>query len=121
MGKKAIRAELRKTSESFPNWYKYEITIQHDDGKIENIPAYGKDLQDALSRVVHDEKIEKIVNFTTFIPEWIWPTTWFAYLFVVGWAFMETGNHNYLVGGFILAIVAGLIFLKLFSKRNVKK
>ena len=51
---KAIHAELRKESKSFDGWLKYEITIQYPNGKTEQVPAYGKDLQDALSRVAHD-------------------------------------------------------------------
>lgn len=57
---KAIHAELRKESKSFDGWLKYEITIQYPNGKTEQVPAYGKDLQDALSRVAHDKKVEKL-------------------------------------------------------------
>jgi len=60
MKKKAIHAEYRKISESFPEWLKYEVTILAEDGTTTKVPAYGKDLQDALSRVVHDEKVEKV-------------------------------------------------------------
>ena len=59
---KAIHAELRKGSITFDGWLKYEVTIQHPDGKQEKVPAYGKDLQDALSRVVHDKKVERVVK-----------------------------------------------------------
>ena len=60
MKKKAINAVYRKDSESFPEWLKYEVTILSEDGEISKVPAYGKDLQDALSRVVHDDKVKKI-------------------------------------------------------------
>ena len=56
----AINAELRKESKSFDGWFKYEVTIKNEDGKTQVVPAYGKDLQDALSRVVHDENVKKI-------------------------------------------------------------
>lgn len=59
---RAIHAELRKESVSFNGWLKYEVTIEHSNGEIEKIPAYGKDLQDALSRVVHDKKIQKLAK-----------------------------------------------------------
>jgi len=59
---KAIHAELRKESKSFDGWLKYEITIEYPNGKTEQVPAYGKDLQDALSRVAHDKKVEKLTR-----------------------------------------------------------
>lgn len=59
---KAIHAELRKESKKFDGWLKYEVTIQHPDGTTEQVPAYGKDLQDALSRVAHDKKVEKLTR-----------------------------------------------------------
>jgi hypothetical protein len=59
---RAIHAELRKESKTFDGWLKYEITIEHLDRRQEKIPAYGKDLQDALSRVAHDKKVERVVK-----------------------------------------------------------
>ena len=59
---KAIHAELRKESKSFDGWLKYEVTIEYPNGKTEQVPAYGKDLQDALSRVAHDKKVEKLAR-----------------------------------------------------------
>ena len=55
----ATNAVLRKESKSFPGWFKYEVTLKDSNGIETRIPAYGKDLQDALSRVVHDDKIKK--------------------------------------------------------------
>ena len=37
---------------------------------------YGKDLQDALSRVVHDTKVEKATKVVSKIPEFVWPVVW---------------------------------------------
>ena len=60
MKRKVLNVTYRKDSRTFDDWMKYEIEILNEDGSIEKIPAYGKDLQDALSRVVHDAKVEKI-------------------------------------------------------------
>ena len=68
MKQKVINASYRKDSNSFPEWMKYEIELLNEDGSITKIPAYGKDLQDALSRVVHDKKVEKIEKRTKRIP-----------------------------------------------------
>ena len=73
---KAIHAELRKESISFDGWLKYEVTIEHLNGDREKVPAYGKDLQDALSRVVHDKKIEKITPVVRKVPSPVWALLW---------------------------------------------
>tara|TARA_R110000796_G_scaffold104971_1_gene214957 strand:+ start:131 stop:520 length:390 start_codon:yes stop_codon:yes gene_type:complete len=73
---KAIHAELRKESISFDGWLKYEVTIEHPNGDREKVPAYGKDLQDALSRVVHDKKIEKITPVVRKVPSPVWALLW---------------------------------------------
>jgi hypothetical protein len=76
--KTAIHAELRKESKSFDGWLKYEVTIKNEDGSIEKVPAYGKDLQDALSRVVHDSKVEKVLPIVNKVPNVVWVLLWFT-------------------------------------------
>ena len=121
MKRKAIHAEYRKTSESFPDWLKYEITVLDENGKTEKIPAYGKDLQDALSRVVHDEKVEKISKTTRLIPWWGWVLTWFGYLGFISFWWSQTGNIDILAGGILSAMVL-IIMVMLWSKdRNIDK
>ena len=83
MKQKVINASYRKDSNSFPEWMKYEIELLNEDGSITKIPAYGKDLQDALSRVVHDKKVEKIEKRTKRIPDLVWIVLWFGY--ILGW------------------------------------
>ena len=77
MKKKAIHAELGKGVELFDGWLTYEVTVQYEDGKTEKIPAYGKDLQDALRRVVHDEKVMKVKPIVDRIPPVAWVLSWF--------------------------------------------
>jgi len=126
MKRKAIHAELRKESEYFEGWFKYEITIQNEDFSIEKIPAYGKDLQDALNRVVHDEKVEKIKKKTEKIPDIVWLLLWFGY--VLGWTILTyevSLNDNFKAVFFIMGIslITSLIFLvmKWFSRKNIEK
>ena len=76
--KTAVHAELRKESKSFEGWLKYEVTIKNEDGSIEKVPAYGKDLQDALSRVVHDSKVEKVLPIVNKVPNIVWVLLWFT-------------------------------------------
>jgi hypothetical protein len=80
MKRKAIKVEYRKDSDSFPDWLKYEITVLNEDGTKEIIPAYGKDLQDALSRIVHDERVDKIQKGASMIPNLVWIVIFFTYI-----------------------------------------
>lgn len=117
MKKKAIHAEYRKTSESFPEWLKYEITILNEDGSTEKVPAYGKDLQDALSRVVHDETVQKIAKKTSVVPWWGWVIIWFGYLGFTSFWWQMSQNTNILSGGIISAMVI-LLFVLLWGKER---
>lgn len=126
MKRKAIHAELRKESQTFDGWLKYEVTIQNEDGSIEKVPAYGKDLQDALSRVVHDEKVVKIERRTKRIPDLVWAVLWFGYMF--GWILLtyEVSPYDkfdglFFVGG--IALITGItLWAKTwFRKRNISK
>ena len=76
MKKKVINVTYRKDSETFPNWMKYEVTLLNEDGTQETIPAYGKDLQDALSRVVHDDRVVQVSKVVSKIPIAVWVFTW---------------------------------------------
>ena len=74
----AVNAELRKESKSFNGWFKYEIDIKNEDGTITKVPAYGKDLQDALSRVVHDDQVKKFSFVLEKVPSFVWILIWFV-------------------------------------------
>jgi hypothetical protein len=126
MKRKAIHAELRKESQTFDGWLKYEVTIQNEDGSTEKVPAYGKDLQDALSRVVHDEKVQKLEKRTKRIPDLVWVVLWFGYMF--GWTMLTYGVSPYdkfdglfFIGG--IALITGVtVWAKAwFRKRNISK
>ena len=126
MKRKAIHVELRKESQTFDGWLKYEVTIQNEDGSIEKVPAYGKDLQDALSRVVHDEKVQKLEKRTKRIPDLVWAVLWFGYMF--GWTLLtyEVSPYDkfdglFFVGG--IALITGItLWAKTwFRKRNISK
>jgi len=121
MKQKVIDVKYRKDSTKFPKWMKYEITLLNEDGSTELIPAYGKDLQDALSRVVHDQKVEKISKTTKVVPWWGWVLAWFGYLGFISLWWQQSSNTNVLAGGILSAMVI-LGFVMTWSKdRNVDK
>ena len=126
MKRKVTNVTYRKNSNTFSDWMKYEIEIMGEDGTIEKIPAYGKDLQDALSRVVHDEKVERIEQQTKRIPDIVWVILWFGY--ILGWTMLtyEVSDYRkfdglFFIGG--IALISGItIWAKAwFRKRNRAK
>lgn len=60
--RKAIKCELARTSNSHPNYFKYIVTIEEVDGTTHQVPSYGKDMQDAISRLVWNERGNKVVS-----------------------------------------------------------
>jgi len=125
MKRRAINASLRKESQTFDGWLKYEVEIQNPDGTTEMIPAYGKDLQDALSRVVHDEKVVKLEKRAKRIPDGVWAALWFGY--ILGWTLLtyeisaEDFEGVFFVSGIVIVSVATLWAKTWFRKRNISK
>lgn len=126
MKRRAIHAELRKESQTFEGWLKYEVTIQNEDGTTSKIPAYGKDLQDALSRVVHDERVYEIEKKTKKIPDLVWVILWFGYVF--GWTMLtyEVSEYDkfdglFFVSGLLLVTTVILWVKRWFRIKNREK
>ena len=66
--RRAMKAELLKRSRTHPGYCKYMITIGEKDGTIHKQPVYGKDMQDALSRLMKKEltvKVERKIETNT--------------------------------------------------------
>ena len=73
--RRAIDCTLVEKSKTSPGFIKYEVTIAEKNGRIHKQPAYGKDMQDALSRLINTErtvKIEKKVEKNSFVFFLIW-------------------------------------------------
>jgi len=58
--RRAIDCKLIRKSKSNPGYCKYMITIAEMDGTIHKQPAYGKDMQSALSRLLKKELTVKV-------------------------------------------------------------
>ena len=105
MKKKVTNVSYRKDSETFPKWMKYEIEILNENGTIEIIPAYGKDLQDALSRVKHDMVVGKLEDkLIKRIPENTWVILWFLGMALLSSSIYYTNGDKY-VGWYIMGAI----------------
>tara|TARA_B100000287_G_C20508580_1_gene732105 strand:+ start:98 stop:487 length:390 start_codon:yes stop_codon:yes gene_type:complete len=58
--RRAIHCEMIRKSKSNPEYFKYEITVGNTDGTITKHPVYGKDMQNAISRLLNQERTIKI-------------------------------------------------------------
>ena len=108
MKQKVINVEYRKDSNTFPEWMKYEVTILNEDGTTQKIPAYGKDLQDALSRVVHDKRVKQVERRTKRIPDLVWIVLWFGYVLALADFSMTMWQSN---GVKSIVFLSGLTFI----------
>lgn len=121
MKQKVIDVHYRKDSDAFPDWMKYEITLLNEDGTEEKIPAYGRDLQDSLSRVVHDKKVEAVEKKVEKAPSWIWLSVWISYMGAVAAMAVEYSSPLILSIGLLIAAGAGIYTQWWFRTRNVDK
>mgnify|MGYP003119937869 FL=1 len=120
---KVINVEYRKDSDSFPEFMKYDITLLNEDGTEVTIPAYGKDLQDALARVVRERKIKDVQRKVEKMPDIVWSLLWFVY--ILAWLGISNliftfGKYNGLVFLFGLILLTCMT-LALSGKLNFKK
>jgi len=73
--RRAIDCKLLKKSDTHKGYCKYMITIAEIDGTIHKQPAYGKDMQGALSRLLKKEltvKVERKLETNTGIVFLLW-------------------------------------------------
>ncbi len=79
--RRAIECKIVERSKSNPGYCKYMITIAELDGTIHKQPAYGKDMQGALSRLLNKErtvKVEKKLMDNPFV-------FFLGWLLIMGW------------------------------------
>ena len=58
--RRALECLLVEKSKNNPGYLKYMVTIGEKDGTKHTQPAYGKDMQDALSRLINKERTVKV-------------------------------------------------------------
>ena len=100
--RRAVDCKLERTSSSNPGYFKYNVTIREKDGTVHTEPCYGKDMQDALSRLINTErtvKVEKKIENNILWILLIWAT-------IMGWPALITdgGSPMYILYMFISVI-----------------
>lgn len=109
----AIKAEWERDSNSAPGFNKYFITIREVDGTINKMPAYGRDMQDALSRLVKTERAEKLAETTERIPDYVYVLLFLGTLGVGATLSTASGEPLYFaVGAGALVALVGFYFFR---------
>ena len=112
--RKAIDAKLIGESKTSPGYFKYQFTILELDGTTNVMPAYGKDMEDALERLVWVERTEKkpfnVVVISALVTIIIVPT-------IIG---ALTNNPFWVLGALGLAIFYGFVMVRVDKYFNKK-
>jgi len=100
--RRALNCTLVEKSISHPEYFKYDVTIGEKDGTVHTEPAYGKDMQDALSRLINKERTVKVEKKIENNVLWIL-LIWAA---IMGWPTLITdgGSPMYILYMFISVI-----------------
>ena len=100
--RRAIKCKILKKSSSHEGYCKYKITIAELDGTIHDEIAYGKDMQDALSRLINTERTVKVEKKIESNVLWIL-LIWAA---IMGWPTLITdgGSPMYILYMFISVV-----------------
>ena len=110
--RRALDCKLIEKSKKNAGYFKYEVTIGEKDGTVHKEPAYGRDMQDAISRLIWKErtiKVEKKMERNPFIFFLIWlvvmaaPVLWHGDITYTPWFIL------YMFGSFTaMFLFAGL-------------
>ena len=100
MRRKAIDCKMIGPSSSSPGYFKYEVTIEEESGKIHKEPAYGLDMQDAISRLVWTERVEKVNPKANII---IVICAWLTSIIVPSIIATKTENPIWILVAFVIA------------------
>tara|TARA_R110002050_G_scaffold163375_2_gene293348 strand:- start:3952 stop:4338 length:387 start_codon:yes stop_codon:yes gene_type:complete len=116
--RRATKCELIERSKSNPGYCKYMITVAELDGTVHKQPAYGKDMQGALARLMNTErtvKIEQKLETNTGL-------IFLAWLLIMGTPAIFFGAQNtpwylaYTFGGIILLMTTTVLWYNYIKK-----
>ena len=119
--RKALDCKLVGPSTIDPGYFRYEVTIQEGDGEVYTAPAFGRDMQDALSRLVWTERTEKVARLTN-KRAWLQFVPLISLLCVLGvfaFQFKSQGNPAWIIGG--IASVGAIIGLSIMWGQHLNK
>ena len=91
--RKALDCKLVGQSDIDSRYFRYEVTIQDANGDVYKVPAFGKDMQDALSRLVWSERTEAVTKFADKKP-WMQVVPMLSLFCVLGIFAIQSKTHD---------------------------
>lgn len=119
--RKALDCRLVGPSEINSGYFRYEVTIQEGDGEVYKTPAFGRDMQDALSRLVWTERTELVTSYAN-KKTWLQVIPLISLLCVLGvFAFQASTHDNpaWILGG--LAAIGAILGLAIMWNQHLEK
>jgi hypothetical protein len=119
--RKALDCKLVGPSDIDPSYFRYEVTIEEKDGTVHKAPAFGKDMQDALSRLVWTERTDAVTKYAD-KKTWLQVVPLLCLFCVLGVFAMQSKTQDdpmYIIGG--LALLGGIVGLSVLWGRYLNK
>lgn len=109
--RRALDCRLVEKSKNNPGYLKYMVTIGEKNGETHTQPAYGKDMQDALSRLLQKERLIKVEKKFDKGKGAGWVFIIWIVMMGTPMYFMDTSeNPFYILYGFLgIGIIIGLV------------
>lgn len=106
----AIEVKYERESNSNPGYRKYTVTILEPSGATKTVPAYGRDAQEALSRLNRFYLSQEAAHRIEVIPTWAALLVFLVSIAPSAILVRVTGNPWYfLIEFFILAVIFMLV------------
>ena len=119
--RKALDCKLVGSSEINPKYFRYEVTIQEADGEVYKTPAFGTDMQDALSRLVWNQRTEAVSQLAGRKP-WMQFIPLLSLFCVLGVFALQSKTHDnpaWILGG--IASVGAILGMAILWTRHINK
>jgi hypothetical protein len=112
--RKAIESKLIGESKTSLGYFKYLFTIQELDGTTNEIPAYGKDMEDALERLVWVERSNK-KPFNVLVISML-----LTMIVIPAIIAVLTNEPLWIIGSLVLATLFGIVMVRVDKYFNKK-
>lgn len=116
--RRALECKLIRRSTSHPNEFRYDLEIGDKDGSITKVPAYGKDMQDAISRHIWTERSIQIVRVFSKLENWF-ALAWFITLAIPAYFATEHNSPGWVFGGMTFSFV--IFAIAMVINKNVNR
>ena len=119
--RKALDCKIIGQSDIDSKYFKYEVTIQEADGSVYKVPAFGRDMQDALSRLVWNERTEAVSKFANKRP-WMQVVPILSLFCVLGIFAIQSKTHDdpiWILAG--LASLGAIVGMSVLWSKHLEK